>query len=73
MTSSNDSSVHSVALTEENQADLLDIGLFLLDDPDSANMVVSPVGVAAAAGVIAVVALILVGAGVFAVRRRRAS
>ena len=53
MTSSNDSSIHSAALTEENQADLLDIGLFLLDDPDSANMVVSPVGVAAAAGVIA--------------------
>ena len=50
---SDDSSVHSAALTEENQADLLDIGLFLLDDPDSANTVVSPVGVAAAAGVIA--------------------
>lgn len=53
MTSSDDSSDHGAALTEENQADLLDIGLFLLDDPDSANMVVSPVGVAAAAGVIA--------------------
>lgn len=53
MSSSDDSSVHSVALTEENQADLLDIGLFLLDDPDSANTVVSPVGVVAAAGVIA--------------------
>jgi hypothetical protein len=53
MTSSDDSSVHSIALTEENQADLLDIGLFLLDDPDSANTVVSPVGVVAAAGVIA--------------------
>ena len=53
MTSSDDSSVHSAALTEENQADLLDIGLFLLDDSDSANTVVSPVGVAAVAGVIA--------------------
>ena len=53
MTFSDNSSVHGAALTEENQADLLDIGLFLLDDPDSANMVVSPVGVAAAAGVIA--------------------
>ena len=53
MTSSNNSSIHSAALTEENQADLLDIGLFLLDDPDSANTVVSPVGVVAAAGVIA--------------------
>lgn len=53
MTSSDDSSAHSAALTEENQADLLDIGLFLLDDPDSANTVVSPVGVVAAAGVIA--------------------
>ena len=31
----------------------MDIGLFLLDDPDSANTVVSPVGVVAAAGVIA--------------------
>ena len=53
MTFSDNSSVHGAALTEENQADLLDIGLFLLDDPDSANTVVSPVGVAAAAGVIA--------------------
>ena len=53
MTSSDDSSAHSAALTEENQADLLDIGLFLLDDPNSANMVVNPVGVAAATGVIA--------------------
>ena len=53
MTSSDNSSDHGAALTEENQADLLDIGLFLLDDPDSANTVVSPVGVAAAAGVIA--------------------
>ena len=53
MTFSDNSSVHGAALTEENQADLLDIGLFLLDDPDSANTVVSPVGVVAAAGVIA--------------------
>lgn len=53
MTSSDDSSIHGVALTEENQADLLDIGLFLLDDHDAANMVVSPAGVAAAAGIIA--------------------
>ena len=53
MSSSNDSSIHSAALTEENQADLLDIGLFLLDDHDAANMVVSPAGVVAAAGVIA--------------------
>ena len=53
MTFSDNSSVHGAALTEENQADLLDIGLFLLDDPNSANMVVNPVGVAAAAGVIA--------------------
>ena len=53
MTFPNDSSVHSAALTEENQADLLDIGLFLLDDHDAANMVVSPAGVVAAAGVIA--------------------
>ena len=52
MSSSNDSSIHSAALTEENQADLLDIGLFLLDDHDAANMVVSPAGVVAAAGVI---------------------
>ena len=34
MTFSDNSSVHGAALTEENQADLLDIGLFLLDDPD---------------------------------------
>ncbi len=53
MTSSDDSSVHSAALTEENQADLLDIGLFLFDDHDAANMVVSPAGVVAAAGIIA--------------------
>ena len=53
MTFSDNSSVHGAALTEENQADLLDIGLFLLDDPDSATTVVSPVGVVAAAGVIA--------------------
>ena len=53
MTSSDNSSDHGAALTEENQADLLDIGLFLVDDPDSANTVVSPVGVVAAAGVIA--------------------